>query len=835
MIIGLFQRVEGRYFWPLYRGAVEAARHAGARVVAHLSPTPRHQRDLDGDSLRHDFLFDPSRYDGLLFGYGADAVQRYADDLWSQGKPVVLLGRRFGALPCVVNDNREPIRAMVKTLYARGHRRIGFIDGLAGNFGSEERCIGYLEGLEQCGLKTDASLLVPGQFSEEIARDNVRAAMEKGLEVTAWIAANDFNAFGVLDALHELGKRVPEDVEVVGFDNLARTKWSDPPLSTFDPQLYQIGYAGTEELIRRVRGEKGCQEIVLPTIYRGRASTREAPAAPANRPLSPDWAENQFYYEVQWDLFRRTPAVAQLVEQMEASLRDPVRFLESFRALLAEAKARQVDPACIDAYLHEIEVLVMCAAATTASVGELVSGEAVAKDTRWFDQALALQTAAMFEEQKRLYEITTHFQAASTRLRELTFEAAEEPIVLARFWQTLRSLNVGRAGLYLHAQQGGPTDSQMPFAAQWFWKDASIGPRHIDPAGLPTNERDLLQLLPVDEASDWLVIPLLYERDVLGVMVFGSDMDYVVHYPELTNQFSVGLHGARMHFALKRTHAELVEASRLAGLAEMATGVLHNIGNALNGVNTTVGVVSAQVQKSRIPNVQKTARLLAEHQGPNLAAFLAEDPRGKQIAGYLEQLGQHLLAEQQALVRDLEDLRFKVDHINQIVAAQQSYAQFSGLVETMAPAELFDHALKISEASLMRHRVAVRRDFAPVPPVHGQRQKILQILVNLIRNAKEAMAARERHDKHLVLGLEAVSLDRVRFIIGDNGVGIPPENLTRIFAFGFSTKEGGRGFGLHTSALAAKEMGGSLFAKSAGVGQGATFILELPAATGSPV
>ena len=580
--------------------------------------------------------------------------------------------------------------------------------------------------------------MIAGNFAEEAAREAVRTALERGLDATAFVCANDLSAFGTLDVLREFGRAVPDEVEVIGFDNQASSQWTNPPLSTFDPQLYRIGYVGTEELIRRIRGEPGSDEVTVPTIYCPRASCRNP-----------------------------------------------------------------------------------------------VASEAAAGEATGFDPEQARQTAAALKEYQRQHEVAALFQAATMRLRELTFEAAEEPIVLARFWQTLRSLNLARAGLYLYpAGTAAAGETAGRGRARWYWRDVGTGWHYLDPAAQDTDERDLWRLLPVESSAVWVVMPLLYEREVLGVVAIGAELEKVVYYPELTNQLSVGLHGARMHFALKRTHAELVEASRLAGLAEMATGVLHNIGNALNSVTTAVGVTAAQLQKSRMVNVQKTARLLAEHRA-DLAHFLQNDPRGQQVVGYLEQLGAHLLAEQETLRRDLEDLQLKVDHINQIVAAQQSYAQHSGLIETMEPAELFDHALRLSEASLLRHRVAVRREFQSVPPVHGMRQKILQILVNLIRNAKEAMDGCAPAERQLILGLELTAQGRVGFTIRDHGVGIAPENLASIFAFGFSTKAGGRGFGLHTSALAAKEMGGALQVESAGLGQGARFRLELPAAEAS--
>ena len=275
------------------------------------------------------------------------------------------------------------------------------------------------------------------------------------------------------------------------------------------------------------------------------------------------------------------------------------------------------------------------------------------------------------------------------------------------------------------------------------------------------------------------------------------------------------------------TQKELLEASRLAGMAEIASGVLHNIGNALNSVNTSAALLVEQVLRSRLGNLTKATELLEQHSG-DLTVFLAEDPRGRQLPGYLIQLAALLAAERAGFQRELELLRRNIEHIKEIVAMQQSYARVSSLTEDLKPAELVEEALRISEASLSRHGIGVHRDFLPVPLVRVIRHKVLQILVNLIRNAKHAMDDSGRTDKEMAIALHTSAAGQVEIVVRDNGVGIPAENLAKIFTFGFTTRKDGHGFGLHSSANAANELGGRLRGESAGPGQGAVFTLEIP-------
>ena len=219
--------------------------------------------------------------------------------------------------------------------------------------------------------------------------------------------------------------------------------------------------------------------------------------------------------------------------------------------------------------------------------------------------------------------------------------------------------------------------------------------------------------------------------------------------------------------------------------------------------------------------------MLREH-ASDLGEFLTQDSKGRQLADYMERLAEHLSEEQASLLREMELIRGNVEHINDIVSVQQSYARLSGFTEEVEIVALIEDALRMNAGSLARNNIEIIRDFEPgIPPVTVEKHKVLQILVNLIRNAKLACEDSGRKDKQLTVALRSAGA-KVRAAFADNGVGIPRENLTRIFSHGFTTRKNGHGFGLHNSALAAKEMGGSLTAESDGPGCGATFILELP-------
>jgi signal transduction histidine kinase len=278
---------------------------------------------------------------------------------------------------------------------------------------------------------------------------------------------------------------------------------------------------------------------------------------------------------------------------------------------------------------------------------------------------------------------------------------------------------------------------------------------------------------------------------------------------------------------LKEVHQQLVQTARQAGMAEVATNVLHNVGNVLNSVYTAAQLAKEQLDRMRIGHVTRLATLFQERQG-ELGTFLTQDERGRKVPAFLDKLAQSLREDRLALSLMLDDVGRYTEHIGDIVKVQQTHARPPRLDETVSLEALVEDALRINAAALARHEVKLERHLAELPPVRTDKHKVLMILVNLISNAKYAMDGIPAEQRRLTVRLDQPGPDNIRIMIHDNGTGIPQEMLTRIFQYGFTTRKEGHGFGLHSSALAAQQLGGTLIAQSEGPGQGATFTLELP-------
>ena len=333
--------------------------------------------------------------------------------------------------------------------------------------------------------------------------------------------------------------------------------------------------------------------------------------------------------------------------------------------------------------------------------------------------------------------------------------------------------------------------------------------------------------------QELLLQPEKAAHDVLGLRD-GRYFERVIH-PQLMNGRCIGrvlmfrdiTERKRAESNLQKANAELVQASRRAGMAEIATNVLHNVGNVLNSVNTSATLVMDQVRESKQSGVARVVEML-EPNAHDLAGFFARDKRGPQIVTYLKTLSTYLTQEQEAMLKELTSLTKNIEHIKQIVSMQQSFAKASGVEEIHSPVALVEDALRIHLGSLEKGNVKIIRDYEKVPDIIADKHKVLQILINLIGNTKYALMESEQRAPQAILGVKANGGNNLYFTIRDNGVGIAQENLIRIFSHGFTTRRNGHGFGLHSGFLAAKEMGGSLSVQSDGPGCGAIFTLELP-------
>ncbi|HEX5050350.1 MAG TPA: ATP-binding protein [Planctomycetota bacterium] len=324
--------------------------------------------------------------------------------------------------------------------------------------------------------------------------------------------------------------------------------------------------------------------------------------------------------------------------------------------------------------------------------------------------------------------------------------------------------------------------------------------------------------------SRQLVLPIERAHAELEQRVSERTAELATTVRELQSQIT---ERERAEAQTRELNERLIDTSRRAGKAEIANGVLHNVGNVLNSVNVAANILLEQLERSKVDGLQRAVSLMREHE-QDLGSFLTESAQGKHLPTYLTHLATHLVQERDRFVEETRGLSSQIDHMKDIVSRQQAYGRVSAVTSRVRLGQIVDDALRMHEDSLRRHGIHVVRHVEHEVECEVDRSKVLQILVNLLSNAQQALRARFTEPATIGIRVAGTAPGTVRLTVTDNGIGIAAENLTRIFAHGFTTKADGHGYGLHHSANAASEMGGRLWAESDGPDRGATFVLELP-------
>jgi signal transduction histidine kinase len=284
-------------------------------------------------------------------------------------------------------------------------------------------------------------------------------------------------------------------------------------------------------------------------------------------------------------------------------------------------------------------------------------------------------------------------------------------------------------------------------------------------------------------------------------------------------------------FELHKLNQQLISSARRAGMSEVATSILHNIGNILNSVNVSVGLIKKSIDDIDILSLYSVMDMFIENIH-DLKNYLQNDPKGKLLPEFIIESKPYMQKQFTTIASEIQRLNDNVTHIKNIVAMQNTLSGASGVMEEINVASVIESAIEINASTLNKNEIFLDKEFLDSLVLISDKNKVMQILVNLIQNAKDAIIYSDTQNKKKIIKIKMKIInDTLEITIEDNGTGIAFENLTKIFSFGFTTKQKGHGFGLHSSALLAKELGGSLHAESDGLGLGARFILALPLVT----
>ncbi len=910
------------------RGLRRAARHHGLRLVFYGCLSSELYERIGHSIPLSEIGYDSSRLAGTVSFFGGPHLIEQLVNQHRDGHPTAFVLRTGGEVPHVLPDDEPAIEGMIVRLHRHGHRRIAHLRGPADNPSAQSRLRGYQNGLAKVGLPFNPDLVFATGFSGEESYRAVVRAIDERMGITAIIAANDNVAFGALRAAKARGVVVPDQLEVVGYDNHFCAGLSEPALSTFEIPLEEMAFAAVAEIDAQIHGRSARRECLIAPGFVARSTTRFADREP--RPMSPAAAPLDGSLP---------PPLPRLIKALPVD--GPVEALLGSADLVIRESVR------LDVDLHAVvHAIIDHTCGASAADSPLTTGR---RELISAALGLSLNTSRLVQTQTA--ENAWAFNGITQRLRDSSLDL---PLIIEVVREAL-----GACGLHeslFHLRADAVTTPEMSAGTLYHWEHLT-GRAEITRADLASVIDEALSMTARHASA--LILPLIVNDRVLGHIVADGHACFRPELERLGREIAGALQSLALHQALTHTHAhlreseyfyaslveslpqvilrkdadgritfatagfaaivgrpldqiigrkdfeivpadfarklreedlrvirsgqpfadersyvidgqtkllrvhksplrapdgtvtgiqvifwdvtsfretemrlretqrELVEASRLAGIAEIATGILHNIGNALNSVNVSAGLITEKLGRMRIDSIARLEELFAG--GSGAAAGLTDpEERTRKIVDFLRALGAHLRQSRSDILAEARALREGVEHVNQIVAAQQQFAQVAGVVEELDPGETADYALRLCEGELLRHGIVVVRDYQPAPRLVLERHKVIQILVNLIRNAKEAVSKVVGETRTIRVGVRDIGEGRVQMTVEDNGVGIEAEVLPLVFTMGFTTKKGGHGFGLHNSALTAAALGGVLRVESEGVGRGARFLLELP-------
>jgi ligand-binding sensor domain-containing protein/signal transduction histidine kinase len=331
------------------------------------------------------------------------------------------------------------------------------------------------------------------------------------------------------------------------------------------------------------------------------------------------------------------------------------------------------------------------------------------------------------------------------------------------------------------------------------------------------------KILPPFWETWWCII---IEIIIISLLIYGS---FILKTSQIRRRAKVLEQKVDERTAeLKETQKTLIDSAHRSGMSEISSGILHNVGNVLNVVKVSSQILKEKIEKSKVNNLEKVLGLLKQHK-TDLSSYIASDSKGKMLPTYLLEVGESLKKEQNTYLNELSNLHNGINRIEEIIAVQQNYAGVSGLVESLSLSKMMDDVLKMDQNIFDNHKIKVIKHYNKVPNISVEKGKLIHIFINLIKNAWESLVIKDSEDKTITINISEDKNKTYQIVeIIDNGIGIAKENLSKIFSYGFTTKKNGKGFGLHTSALAISELNGRITAGSDGENKGAKFTVIVP-------
>lgn len=824
-------------------GIFEAARKHDVNVIRFAGL----ERDLAFKTLSHEIknlleIIRGQNLDGLMFLGWIPIIRMYPEEYRKYFHPMPLfsLGSCYDNIPSVYTEGSTFFRELLIHLIEVHHcRKIAYIapahwDSRVDVYGEVMRKFGiYDPGLfiEADALRpVEHDLALRGQKAVSILLDEKKATFD-----AIALSYND-ETVSVLEELKNRGLIVPDDVKVISYEDEESAKYALTPVTTIYFPFWEIGFHGCERFVEMLttrdknipfatpipakiifRRSCGCTSGSIQSV---RAEAVVAKPKTSRRLRIPD--PHKVYEQMKKDFPKPGFDLACLLDTFFSDFNQSTngRFLAAIQAQLINYYQYHNDVSGMEDFISQLRKTMLPYVAAQAT------------DYIWMEDLLH-QARITIEE--KAVNLLGHQTVETNRLNQMLFKITQELITTFHIQNlmnvlesSLTRLNISGCYLFLfNRKKEALLNSTLAFQYLDGWRvllQTNRPPHYL---------KDLRDALPQNRRYSLLAYLLAVNDECLGLALYEpGPLDERIYF-SLSILLSTALKGMTLVEELENTNRELTSAQQelvakahKAGMADIATGTLHNVGNVLNSINTSIYMMKDIVKDSPLKDLQRANQLLKKHM-ENLENFIAHDPRGPKLMQFYLKLETPFHDLQNLICNHLNRLMDRINLVNEIIIAQQNYAGARPALEELDLTDVIEDALKLQAAMLDKYKIKIVKDYQLLPKTVIQRTKFLHILINLFNNARDAMQENPEDGRILTITLNGDN-QNIYLWVRDTGCGIPPELIQSVFIQGFTTKHEGRGYGLHSCVNYMTEMGGNIRVESPGVGQGATFILQFP-------
>lgn len=820
------------YHSVMTEGIFEAANKYGLNAVrfGHISTRNYKYESYLPTALDHIVQYD---LDGLLFLGWANLL---ASDKFNDFKkrfhsiPLLSLGSTWENVPSVFFHGETYVReVLLHLINVHGIRNIAFI----APFKYDGRCNVYINTMKEYGLFNpmlyiDGSDLGKLELPERGKKAVSILLDERKVAVNAIISLFNDETRSILDELLIRGIRVPRDIALTSYEDGEAGRFSSPALTTIYFPWKEIGYTGCEKMYELLtRGH-----IPMFTAVPGRVIFRDSCGciSEAVQHANPGKirAAGQSLAEVSgYTLYRIRQELSQ---KINGSLLDLDTLIKAFVNDYYHQSNRFFLPE-LDMQLRKItdhSHFSMIADVISILRGLMLPYLVNEWPSFFWAENIFQQAQVLVQEKKEIVWSHAEVQSDNYHLKiheigQLLVTQFNLSDILDSLAANLPRIDIPSCYIFLFRNKGNHENLFEEYETVFRYHNGGYTKEKvIESEG---SRQQLSRIIFPENKPYNLMAQLLHVADeYIGFIVFESGPVDESIYRSLGLNISTALSDAILLEKLNLSYRKLVEQAHREGMMAMVTGILHNISNVLNSISVSSHLVRDLVYTSPLEDFIKASQLLEAHLD-NLADFITLDPKGKKLMQFFTKLGEPFRELQIRLHDNINRLDDKVKLINDIIITQQGYIGIKSTLEETEIVTLVEDVLKINLASFEKHHIKIHRNYQEISKIKVQKTKLFYVLVNLFKNAQDAMMEVSETNRHLFLSVERDN--QYKYIkVTDTGTGIPPDMLQSVFAYGYTTKKGGHGFGLHSCANYMTEMGAKIWAESQGTGKGATFVLQ---------